>query len=70
MSKILVTKPFQAPYDEISTEIQRAWDSEWLTNNGPILRQLEDGMKAYLGTRDCAVAVSYTHLTLPTIYSV
>ena len=60
MSKILVTKPFQAPYDEISAEIQRAWDSEWLTNNGPILRQLEDGMKAYLGTRDCAVVSNGT----------
>lgn len=60
MSKILVTKPFQAPYDEISTEIQRAWDTEWLTNNGPILRQLEDGIKEYLGTRDCAVVSNGT----------
>ena len=60
MSKILVTKPFQAPYNEISTEIQRAWDAEWLTNNGPILRQLENGMKEYLGVHDCAVVSNGT----------
>lgn len=60
MSKILVTKPFQAPYHEISTEIQRAWDAEWLTNNGPLLRQLENGMKDYLGVNDCAVVSNGT----------
>lgn len=60
MSKILVTKPFQAPYHEISTEIQRAWDAEWLTNNGPLLRQLENGMKEYLGVNDCAVVSNGT----------
>lgn len=60
MFKILVTKPFQAPYNEISAEIQRAWDAEWLTNNGPLLRQLEKGMKEYLGVNDCAVVSNGT----------
>lgn len=55
MSNILVTKPFQAPFAEVSAEIKKAWDAEWLTNNGPMLRQLEQGIKDYLGTHDCAV---------------
>lgn len=55
MSKILVTKPFQAPFAEVSAEIQKAWDAAWLTNNGPLLRQLEVQMREVLGVHDCAV---------------
>ena len=55
MSKILVTKPFQAPFAEVSAEIKKAWDAAWLTNNGPLLRQLEVQMRDALGANDCAV---------------
>ena len=55
MSKILVTKPFQAPFAEVSAEIKKAWDASWLTNNGPLLRQLEVQMRDALGANDCAV---------------
>jgi len=55
MTNILVTKPFQAPFEEVSAQIKKAWDAEWLTNNGPMLRQLEEQMASFLGTHDCAV---------------
>ena len=60
MSKILVTKPFQAPFEEITAEMQRAWDAQWLTNNGPLLKEFEAGLNAYLGTKDCAVVSNGT----------
>ena len=60
MSKILVTKPFQAPFEEITAEMQRAWDAEWLTNNGPLLQEFEAGLNEYLGTRECAVVSNGT----------
>lgn len=60
MSKILVTKPFQAPFEEITAEMQRAWDAEWLTNNGPLLKEFEAGLNEYLGTRECAVVSNGT----------
>lgn len=60
MSKILVTKPFQAPFEEITAEMQRAWDAQWLTNNGPLLKEFEAGLNAYLDTQDCAVVSNGT----------
>jgi dTDP-4-amino-4,6-dideoxygalactose transaminase len=60
MSKILVTKPFQAPFEEITAEMQRAWDAEWLTNNGPLLKEFEQGLNNYLGTQECAVVSNGT----------
>ena len=55
MSKILVTKPFQAPFEEVVEQLKQVWDAEWLTNNGPLLRQLEHDLGAYLGTENLAV---------------
>lgn len=60
MSKILVTKPYQAPFDEITAEMQRAWDAKWLTNNGPLLKEFEARLNAYLGTGECAVVSNGT----------
>ncbi|MEY2964169.1 MAG: hypothetical protein RL754_1430 [Bacteroidota bacterium] len=55
MANILVTKPFQAPFEEITSEMRRAWDAQYLTNNGPLLREYEHKLNAHLGTRECAV---------------
>ena len=40
--------------------MQRAWDAQWLTNNGPLLKEFEAGLNAYLGTKDCAVVSNGT----------
>lgn len=45
---IPVTKPFLPPKTTYDQYIQRTWDNNWLTNNGPLLRELEDKVKSYL----------------------
>lgn len=45
---ILVTKPFLPPYKEYETQLRRIWTNNWLTNNGPLVQELEDKLKTYL----------------------
>lgn len=45
---INVTKPYLPPYKEYEKQIKRIWKNNWLTNQGPILRELEDKLKNYL----------------------
>jgi len=46
---IPVTKPFLPPKSTYDEYIQKTWDNNWLTNNGPLLRELEDKVQSYLG---------------------
>lgn len=41
MKRINVTKSFLPPKAEYEQMLDRIWDSEWLTNNGPLLVELE-----------------------------
>jgi dTDP-4-amino-4,6-dideoxygalactose transaminase len=45
---INVTKAFLPPIEEYQEYIQGIWDNSWLTNNGPLVRKLEEQLKAYL----------------------
>lgn len=45
---IPVTKPFLPPYEEYQGFIQKVWARNWLTNNGPLVNELEVKLKAYL----------------------
>lgn len=45
---IPVTKPFLPPKDLYDKILETTWDNNWLTNNGPLLRELESKAKAYL----------------------
>lgn len=56
MSQINVTKPFLPPLDEFQDYVARIWQSNQLTNQGPLLREFEDQLKSYLGLED-----SYLH---------
>lgn len=47
---ITVTKPFLPPYDEFEAYLRGIWDREWLTNNGPLVNELELRLKEYLKT--------------------
>ncbi len=47
---IPVTKPFLPPKDEYDTYIQGIWQCSWLTNNGPLVNELELKLKEYLQT--------------------
>ena len=46
---IQVTKPFLPPQEEYEAYLRQIWDKNWLTNNGPLLIELEQQLKAYLG---------------------
>ena len=46
---IPVTKPFLPPREEYSNLVDSIWERNWLTNNGPIVNELELKLKEYLG---------------------
>lgn len=46
--KIPVTKPFLPPREEYCQYIKKIWQNVWLTNNGPLLLDLEQQLKEYL----------------------
>jgi len=45
---ITVTKPFLPPCEEYQEYINKIWDREWLTNNGPLVNELELKLKEYI----------------------
>lgn len=48
---IPVTKPFQPPEEEYFDLVRSAFRRNWLTNNGPLLNELELKLKDYLGIK-------------------
>lgn len=40
-NRILVTKPFLPPLEEYTEYLQKAWERCWLTNDGPMVQELE-----------------------------
>ena len=49
---INVTKAFLPPFEEYQNKIKGIWENTWLTNNGPLVRELEDQLKEYLGIKN------------------
>jgi dTDP-4-amino-4,6-dideoxygalactose transaminase len=47
---IPVTKPFLPPQEAYMALLNGVWERNWLTNNGPLVNELEAQLKAYLGT--------------------
>lgn len=45
---ITVTKPFLPPCDEYKAYIEKIWERGWLTNNGPLVNELELKLKEKL----------------------
>lgn len=45
---IPITKPFLPPKNEYKNLISKIWESEWLTNDGPLVRELEKQLSLYL----------------------
>ncbi len=48
---IPVTKPFLPPIDEYNEYVADIWKRNWLTNNGPLVNELELNLKNYLGQK-------------------
>jgi dTDP-4-amino-4,6-dideoxygalactose transaminase len=46
---IPVTKPFLPPREEYDKFLDGIWERNWLTNNGPLVNELESKLKDYLG---------------------
>lgn len=49
---IQTTKPFLPPYSEYISYLDGIWSRNWLTNNGPLVRELELKLREYLGMDD------------------
>ena len=45
---IFVTRPLLPPIEEYEKKLNEIWDNRWLTNNGPLERQLQDRLKEFL----------------------
>lgn len=48
---IPVTKPFLPPIEAYQKHIHEIWNRRWLTNNGPLVNELELDLKKYLNTK-------------------
>ncbi len=48
---INVTKPFLPKLEEYVNYLEGVWDRNWLTNNGPLVNDLELKLKEYLGVK-------------------
>jgi dTDP-4-amino-4,6-dideoxygalactose transaminase len=48
---IPVTKAYLPDKEKYKAYIDRIYDSGWLTNNGPLVRELEERLAAYLGVK-------------------
>jgi len=48
---IPVTKSFMPPIEEYIEYLKKIWDSNQLTNNGPLVKELEQKLKDFLGVK-------------------
>lgn len=46
---ITVTRPFLPPIEEYTSILQGIWSRNWLTNDGPLVKDLEQKLADYLG---------------------
>jgi dTDP-4-amino-4,6-dideoxygalactose transaminase len=46
---ITVTKPFLPPSEEYEKYLAQIWQNQWLTNNGPLVKDLEKQLQSKLG---------------------
>lgn len=57
---IPVTKPFLPPKEEYFKYLEGIWERNWLTNNGPLVNDLELKLKDYLGLNHCLFVTNGT----------
>lgn len=48
---INVTKTYLPPLDEYKKYLEQIWENAWVTNNGPMVRELEKQLRDYLGVK-------------------
>lgn len=57
---ITVTQPFFPPRKMLSQYIDEIYDRKWLTNNGPLLQELENKLEKHLNVNHCRVVANGT----------
>lgn len=57
---IQFNKPFLPPFEEYESYLKIVWDDVWLTNNGPLVIDLEQKLNKYLGLRNISLVTSGT----------
>jgi dTDP-4-amino-4,6-dideoxygalactose transaminase len=60
LKKFNVSKPFLPPKNELLNHIDDIYDSGWITNNGPKLKELESRLEDYLGVRNLVLVSNGT----------
>lgn len=48
---INVTKTYLPPLEEYVEYLERIWKANWVTNHGPLVKELEVRLKDYLGVK-------------------
>ncbi len=48
---INVTQPFLPAFETYEKYLKQIWQRKWLTNNGPLVQELEEKLKNYLGVK-------------------
>ena len=67
---IYITRPFMAPLETFSETLVSVWDSQWFTNNGPRVRELEKKLATKLNTNPPLLVTNGTvalHLAIRTL---
>ena len=49
--RINVTKTFLPPKEEYQALLDRVWESNWITNHGPLVTEFEAKLKEHLGVK-------------------
>ncbi|WP_342353851.1 DegT/DnrJ/EryC1/StrS family aminotransferase [Geobacillus subterraneus] len=62
-SKVMITKPFLPPIEEYQDYLKKIWDSNWLTNNGPLHDKFEKEIGKYLNVNNVSLFTN-GHLAL------
>jgi len=57
---INVTKTFLPPINEYKNFLEDIWNTCWLTNRGPLVRQLEEKLKEYLNINNIIITTNGT----------
>ncbi len=55
---IRVTKAFLPPIDEYINEIRQIWNTNWVTNDGIIHKELEENLRSYLGVNNTTLCTN------------
>lgn len=58
--KIFVTRPALPPLEEFTPYLQKIWDNQWLTNDGPFHQEFERELGKYLGVEHISVVSNGT----------